>query len=448
MQKLQLELKNTPTSTPQACSSVNLELNRVEKLSALDIKLNCNNPNVDLPQHTEGRKVNVYVISINGLPLMPCKPAKARKLLRSKRARVLRRFPFTIQLTFECENQVQPVTLGIDTGFNNIGFSCISEEKELISGTLILDDKTVSRLRERRMYRRGRRNRLWYRKPRFNNRKKKEGWLPPSTERRYQTHLRLIDILKKILPISNVILEIAKFDIQKIENPDIKSIEYQKGDLYEYQNIRSYLLTREKGLCQLCGKEFSKGNPPHVHHLRQRKDQGSNRVKNLALLHEKCHEKLHERNMKLRAPKNYRAPTFMSIINKRFWRDIPGMKVTYGHITFVNRNSLKLEKTHYNDAFVISGGKHQIRSKPLEILQKHRNNRVLQLNRKGFKPSIRIQRYNIQPKDLVWIGDKMLRVIGIQNKGKYVKVEGLKKVLAVKDVKKIFNFGSFVYNNI
>jgi len=61
MQKLQLELKNTPTSTPQACSSVNLELNRVEKLSALDIKLNCNNPNVDPPQHTEGRKVNVYV---------------------------------------------------------------------------------------------------------------------------------------------------------------------------------------------------------------------------------------------------------------------------------------------------------------------------------------------------------------------------------------------------
>jgi len=61
MQKLQLELKNTPTSTPQACSSVNLELNRVEKLSALDIKLDCNNPNVDIPQHTGGRKVNVYV---------------------------------------------------------------------------------------------------------------------------------------------------------------------------------------------------------------------------------------------------------------------------------------------------------------------------------------------------------------------------------------------------
>ena len=55
----------------------------------------------------------VYVLNIDKKPLMPCSEAKARKLLKSKRAKVIQRTPFTIQLLFECENQIQDITLGV-----------------------------------------------------------------------------------------------------------------------------------------------------------------------------------------------------------------------------------------------------------------------------------------------------------------------------------------------
>jgi hypothetical protein len=131
------------------------------------------------------------------------------------------------------------------------------------------------------MYRRGRRNKLWYRKPRWANRKKKEGWLPPSTQRRYDTHLKIINQLKAILPVSSVTLEIASFDIQKIENPEIQGTGYQDGDMKGYQNMRSYLMARENGKCQVCGKIFDKGNTSHIHHIIERANRGTNRAKNL-----------------------------------------------------------------------------------------------------------------------------------------------------------------------
>jgi hypothetical protein len=402
---------------------------------------------VDQPQHTGGFTSVVYVLSIDGQPLMPCTRAKARKLLRAERAEVAKLYPFTIKLNFVCENKVQPVELGIDSGFQNIGFSAVSEKKELASGTVELDGRTSERLTERRMYRRGRRNRHhWYRKPRFLNRKIKEGWLPPSVQRRYDTHLSLIRRLKSVLPISKVTVEVASFDIQKIENPEIAGTAYQQGDMYGYQNERSYLMAREKGLCQLCHKPFSKGAPSHVHHCKQRGEQGSDRMKNLAILHKKCHKKLHEQKLKLPAPKQFKPNTFMSIINKRFKKDIPDVQITYGYITFVKRIELSLEKTHYNDAFVIAGGSLEERCLPVVIRQKHRNNRAIQLNRNGFAPSIRRERYAIQPRDLIWIDGKKLVVGGIQSKGIQVKIENSKKVFQTKNIEKTYHFGSFCYN--
>ena len=448
MQKLRKRTTtNTPTDTPQVRSNCDLQLNKEEILSVASLKTFLNNPEVDLQQHTVGLKAVVYVLSIEGKPLMPCKQAKARKLLESKKAVVVKLYPFTIKLTFECENQVQAVELGIDSGYQNIGYSCVTDKKELTCGTLILDGKTSSRLTERRMYRRNRRSRHnWYRKPRFLNRKKKEGWLPPSVQRRYDTHLTLINRLKAVLPISKVTIEVANFDIQKIENSEINGTDYQLGDMYGYQNVRSYLMAREKGKCQLCKKEFSKGSPSHVHHCKQRSEQGSNKVKNLAILHKKCHTRLHKKGLMLSAPKQYKTPTFLSIINKRFKKDIADVNITYGYITFADRIKLSLEKTHYNDAFVIANGNIQERCLPTEIRQKHRNNRAIQLNRKGFVPSIRKQRYSIQPKDLIWIDGRKYIAKGIQNTGAYVLVEDSKKVFPTKNIEKIYRYGSFCYN--
>ncbi|HEY5560997.1 MAG TPA: RNA-guided endonuclease IscB [Clostridiaceae bacterium] len=146
----------------------------------------------------------VYVLNIQGNPIMPCKEAKARKLLRDNLARVIKRTPFTIQLVFECENQVQEIILGIDAGSKTIGLSATTEKQELYSAEVTLRNDIVDLLSIRRQNRRTRRNRLRYRKPRFLNRvgSKNKGWLAPSIENKIQTHFSIVAKIHKILPIS------------------------------------------------------------------------------------------------------------------------------------------------------------------------------------------------------------------------------------------------------
>ena len=99
------------------------------------------------------------------------------------------------------------------------------------------------------MYRRNRRDKLWYRKPRFMNRGNKgKGWFAPSIDHKLQTHIRLIEKLKKILLISDIIIEVASFDQQKMKNPEISGIEYQQGELQGYE-IREYLLEKFHHIC-------------------------------------------------------------------------------------------------------------------------------------------------------------------------------------------------------
>ena len=446
MQKLQVKLKNVPTDAPQVCSSISGGLNREKTLSARGIVRACNNLEVDQPQsHTGGLKAVVYVLSVIGNPLMPCSMAKARKLIKGNSASVVKLYPFTIKLKFECENQVQPVILGIDSGYKNIGFSCVTEKRELISGTVILDGKTSERLAEKAMYRSSRRNRLWHRKPRFLNRKRKTGYLRPSVQRRYNTHLVIINRMKALMPISRVIVEIASFDIQKIENPNIEGVEYCHGDMYGYQNMRGYLMYRERGLCQLCKKPFTRGNTSHIHHCKQRSEAGSGRAKNLAILHEKCHVRLHEQGLRLKSPKSYKSSTFMSIIHNRFYRDVPGLSVTYGYITFLRRRESNIAKSHNNDAFVIAHGSIQERCIPITIRQKHRNNRAIQLNRRGYAPAVRRQRYSIQPKDIIWVGNKKLTALGVHCRGKSVLVSETRKSIPITKISRFYNFGGLAW---
>lgn len=139
-----------------------------------------------LLQHTGGYKNMVYVISIEGKPLMPCKEAKARKLLKQHKAKVYKREPFTIQLLFECENQTQDIVLGVDAGSKHIGLSATTDKKELYAADVELRNDIIDLLSTRRENRRTRRNRLRYRAPRFNNRthSKNKGWLAPSVEQK------------------------------------------------------------------------------------------------------------------------------------------------------------------------------------------------------------------------------------------------------------------------
>jgi 5-methylcytosine-specific restriction endonuclease McrA len=292
---------------------------------------------------------------------MPCSARKARILIKKGEACVVKINPFfVIQLKKATGEQVQKCSIGIDTGYKNVGFSVVTIKKEIAAGILILDQKTSDRLAERRMYRRNRRNKLWYRPPRFNNRVhySKKSWLPPSTQRRFDTQVRFIKKLQDLIPSNKLTVEVGNFDIQKIENPDIAGIQYQQGSLFGYQNMRNFLMAREHVKCQLCGKKFSKRSGPHIHHVISRAQGGTDREKNLALLHEKCHTKLHKNKLfhLLKPNKQYKDALFMNIIRWRFREVFPYCHLTYGNETFIKRNYLRLEKTHYNDAFVIAGG--------------------------------------------------------------------------------------------
>jgi len=128
----------------------------------------------------------------------------------------------------------------------------------------------------------------------------------------------------------------------------------------------------------------------------------------------------------------------MNIIKSKFQK--LSFNLMYGYETYIKRSILKLEKTHYNDAFVVANGTNQIKVQPIILRQKHRNNRVLQLNRKGFKPSIRRQRYSIQPGDLIVVKNKRYTVKGCFNLGMWVLCVG--KNFNIKKVDKVFHTGS------
>ncbi len=429
MQKLEERDTCTPMSAPQARSSVAGQLNSSMKVGTVlpSLKTSPNNSDVDQQSGKTGQGLRVLVLNMRGEPLMPTTPAKARYLLKGGKVRVIRRSPFTIQLNYATGEAIQPITLGIDAGYTHIGYSARTEKKELISGEVKLLDNVSKRLVERRMYRRGRRNRLWYRKPRFLNRvsTKKEGWLAPSIQHKLDFHIRLVEKIKELLPISNVIVEVASFDTQKMQNPEISGVEYQQGELQGYE-LREYLLEKWGRKCAYCGK---KDIPLEIEHIIPKSRGGTNRVSNLTIACNKCNLKKGNKTaeefgypeIQKKANQSLRETAFMNNVR---WRIVNVLKCkwTYGYITKYNRIKLELGKNHVNDAFVISGGTNQERIRPYASKQVRRNNRCLQLNRKGFKPSIRRQRYNLQPNDLVKHNKLLCRVKGVFNRGTWIRL--------------------------
>jgi hypothetical protein len=441
-QQLQGELKNIPTDASQVCSSITLPLNKDESPSVVEKVLTCNNPEVNPPESNRvERKTYVFVLNVKGQPLMPTTPCKAKRLIKKGLAKVVKAYPFfVIQMLVQTRDCKQEVTLGIDSGYENIGFSAISSKKELISGTLVLDNFTMKRLSEKRMYRKVRRRmHCWYRKVRYFNRKKYSTRLPPSIQRRCNTHVTFINKLKTILPIDKTIIETANFDIQKIENPNIKGEQYKQGLRLGFENVKQYILSRDNRTCQHCGKTETR---LEVHHIKFKSQGGTDRPNNLITLCQKCHKALHNGKFVIDIVNNksFKSSSFMNIFKHRIKLAIPNMIETFGYITKTKRLNLGLEKTHYNDAFCIAGGYNQERVKPIELKQKHINNRILQRQRKGAKIAVRRQRYKIQPGDIIWTSKGKFTSKGCLDKGKYIT--SAKGLIRCKDVIKHFQVRS------
>ncbi|GFO98177.1 HNH endonuclease [groundwater metagenome] len=389
MQQLEERNTYTPTDIPHVSGNCDLSLNREETLSVPDLKTSSNNSDASLIA-TEHAKQNlsvsaVYVLNMRGQPLMPTTPRKAKKLLKEGKAKAIKRTPFTIQLKYATGETKQEITLGVDSGYENIGISAITGKKELYSVEVKLRTDMVKLNSERRQYRRARRNRkTWYRQPRFLNRKKPEGWLAPSIQHKLDSHIKIINKVKQLLPITKIVIEVAAFDIQKIKNPEISEIEYQNGIQKDSWNAREYVLHRDNHTCQAC-KGKSKDPILQTHHIISRQISGD-APDNLLTLCETCHEKVTKGKLKLdiKLPTGFKPETFMSIVR---WKLVNMLKDagnivnhTYGYITKFNRIALGLDKSHNTDAFVIAGGTMQERSS-LNFLIKQ----IRKCNRKLFK---------------------------------------------------------------
>lgn len=315
----------------------------------------------------------VYVIAKNGQPLMPTERYGAvRRMLKSGRATVVKRCPFTVQLAYDSTNHTQEITLGVDAGSKHIGISATTETKILYESEVQLRTDIVKLLATRREQRRARRNRKTrYRKPRFLNRSRQEGWIAPSIQQKVDCHLKVISDVCKMLPITEIIVETASFDIQKIKNPDISGSDYQQGDQLNFWNVREYVMFRDNHTCQCChGK--SKDNILNVHHIESRKT-GGDSPDNLVTLCEYCHKQYHLGKLKLpdtiRRGASYRDAAFMGIMRWAFYEELkqqyPNVHRTFGYLTKNTRIKNNLPKEHCIDARCISG--HPLAKPPTEM---------------------------------------------------------------------------------
>lgn len=306
----------------------------------------------------------VYVISKSGKPLMPCENVVARLLLKDGKAKVKKRCPFTIQLTYDSDEYTQEVVLGQDTGSKHVGTACVGNGKVLYQSNVELRDDIKLNLERRRHVRRNRRNRKTrYRESRFLNRKNstKLNRLPPSVKHKVQAHIDEIEFCRKILPISKIVLEVSQFDIHLMKNPSlilekVKHWGYQKGFNYGWSSRREAILNRDGYACQICGKKHTR---LEVHHIVFRSQGGTDDETNLITLCEDCHAGVHSGKIALNKKSkkiNFKYATHMSIVRSQLLKVYPDAIETFGFVTKTNRENLNLPKDHFIDACVISSG--------------------------------------------------------------------------------------------
>lgn len=362
--------------------------------------------------------MRVFVLNSNRLPLNPCHPAKARKLLSQGKASVFKRYPFTIILKEEKVNNVNnECTLKIDPGSRTTGLTLLSGNRVIWAAELNhrgfqIKDALLSR-RQLRSSRRGRKTR--YRKPRFLNRTKPKGWLPPSLMSRVHNIITWVRRLTKLCSIDKIAQELVNFDTQKMENPEISGVEYRQGTLHNYQ-VREYLLEKWERKCAYCGIE---NVPLEIEHIVPKSKGGSNRVSNLAIACRNCNLAKGTRDIKdflsqkpnilSRILKQCKRPLKdAAAVNATKWKllnslEAFGLAVETGSgaLTKYNRTRQKLPKTHWLDAACVGESTPENLivevTKPLIITAKGRGSRqMVRPDKYGFprtSPKLRQKRF-------------------------------------------------------
>lgn len=340
----------------------------------------------------------VYVMSVNGKCLMPTnRCGHVRHLLKDGKAKIVSRHPFTIQLLYESGEHTQPLEIGIDSGYIHVGVSVKSEQREFFSAQFDLLTDEKSRHDDCRKYRRTRRNRLRYRKCRFNKATKPKGWIAPSLQHKAEAQVCIAESICKAAPIQKATVEVGEFDPALLKamrtGKDIpKGVDYQHGPLYFADSLRAAVFQRDNYTCQVCGRSAIDNKEPvylHEHHALFWRGRHANTLDELITVCDFCHTtENHQTGGKLWGlePKVARleGATFMNIarwyIIGRLRELLPNIDVqhTYGAITSRKRKDVMLDKTHAIDALCI-GDFLPVQHAETEYFQKHRrNNRILE----------------------------------------------------------------------
>lgn len=312
---------------------------------------------------------------------MPCSQKRARKLLAAGRARVHRLVPFVIRLIDRHIDTCafQPLRVKIDPGSKVSGIALVREVDRMNGVTgeisrkvavlslmeLVHRGRQISEaLAARRNMRRRRRSMLRYRSPRFLNRTKPKGWLAPSLQHRVDTTVSWVKRLQRWAPITAISTELVRFDMQRMQNPEIAGIEYQQGALAGYE-LREYLLEKWGRRCAYCDKTDL---PLQIDHIQARARGGSNRASNLTLACGPCNQRKATKPIQefLKAdPKRLtrilagakRPLRDAAAVNATRWALAESLKATglpvelaSGGRTKFNRMTLRVPKTHALDA--------------------------------------------------------------------------------------------------
>ncbi|NEQ87121.1 MAG: HNH endonuclease [Moorea sp. SIO2I5] len=311
--------------------------------------------------------MRVFVLNKNLQPLDPCRPARARILLSTGKAKVYRRYPFTIILVEEISN---PVThehqLKIDPGAKTTGLAVVQRQRVVWGAELTHRGFQIrDNLTSRRQLRRSRRNRKTrYRKPRFLNRTRAKGWLAPSLVSRIENILTWVKKIIRFCPITGISQELVRFDTQKLQNPELSGIEYQQGTLHGYE-IREYLLEKWNRKCAYCG---GKDTRLEVEHIKPKSKGGSNRISNLTLACHSCNQAKSNQDIELflakkpdlskrilsQAKRPLSDAASVNITRWKLYHDLKSItlpvEVGSGGLTKFNRCRQNLPKTHWLDA--------------------------------------------------------------------------------------------------
>jgi hypothetical protein len=301
--------------------------------------------------------MHVYVRNQDGTPLMPCTPAKARKLLRASKAKVIKLCPFTIQLSWQCERHIQEVILGIDKGSHVTGINGVGNGESLLAAEIHHRQDVKEKMDARRMHRRSRRNRKWYRAPRFLNRKasSRSGRLPPSIKTNVEEVIRVVRQIP--LPISYIVIEDVQVDVARLNNPELSGSQYQDPTRLD-ENLRMACLMRDRYTCQHCGKRNGR---LEAHHIVFRQHGGKDTLANLLCLCESCHHELHEGKITLKVigvsghldQIAQRTMQGKAYLYATLGYMVP-LSTVFGYQTAAYRKHRGLPKTHMIDALCIA----------------------------------------------------------------------------------------------